>query len=251
MKGINGKPYIDCSPYLDVNSLNLMNLEICSGIALSSPKAGVYGPNIKDSQKYGNLLMLKSKIKGQPHELNYKWHMMTHDQQNIFAKLFLKLYNPSSVVYLREPKQGIDGIHAYMNKADKAFFDWTPNIIHFPTLRKWLDSLIGPVFESYGRILFFIHEHDCKLLIHRDGVAYAPHKNEFLWINPKASKKNFFIWDEDADVKHYVNTTAAFFNDLDMHGGDPSEYASWSLRIDGKFTDSFKQKLGIDHIEKY
>lgn len=251
MKGINGKAYVDCSPYLDMTSLNSLNLEICSGIALSNPKAGVYGPNIKDSQKYGNFLMLKSKIKGQPHELTYRWNMMTHDQQNTFAKLYLKLYNPSSVVYLREPKPGVDGIHAYMNKADQDFFAWTSNAAHFPKLKKWLDALIGPVFESYGRILFFIHEHDCQLLTHRDGVAYAPHKNEFIWLNPKSTKKNFFVYDEHSDTKHYVETSAAFFNDLDMHGGDAGEYMSWSLRVDGKFTESFRKQLGVDQIEKY
>ena len=224
MKGLNGQPFIDCSPFLDMETLNRLHLEICAGIALSGQKAGVYGPTIQDSKTYNNLLLLKSKIKGTSHEIAYQWHKMNHNQQNIFAKLYLKLYNPSSVVYLREPKSNIDGIQAYLNKSNEDFFTWSSNIEFFPQLKIWIDNTLGRVFSSFGRILFFIHEHDCKLLTHRDGMCYVPHNNEFIWLNPSSVKKNFFIYDEDADIKHYVNTSAAFFNDLDMHGGDPSQY---------------------------
>lgn len=250
MKGIDGRPYVDCQPHLDMAALQDMELEICSGIALSSPKAGVYGPGVKDSHKFNNFLNLKGRMSGDPREIEYRWNKMTHDQQNVFAKLYLKLYNPSTVVYLREPKKGLDPIMAYLKKGSSDHFDWTPNSQHFPNLINWLKNLKGPVFESYGRVLFFIHEHDCKLLIHRDGLSYAPHGNEFLWFNPGGTKK-FFIYDEEKDARHYVESSAAFFNDLDMHGGDPTEYASWSLRVDGRFSSEFKKNLGIDHLSFY
>ncbi len=250
MKGIGGRPYIDCAEFLDMDALASMDLEICSGIALSSPKAGVYGPGVKDSHKFNNFLNLKGKLSGDPKEMEYRWNKMTHDQQNVFAKLYLKLYNPSTVVYLRQPKKGLDPIAAYLKKSSADHFDWTQNIQHFPTLVPWLQSLEGPVFESYGRVLFFIHEHDCKLLIHRDGLSYMPHKSEFLWLNPGGTKK-FFIYDETTDSRHYVDSTAAFFNDLDMHGGDPTEYASWSLRIDGRFSAEFREKIGVSHLSSY
>lgn len=249
MKGIEGKPYIDCQQFIDMQILQDLELEICSGIALSSPKAGVYGPGIKDSHKFNNFLQLKNKMSRDLKE-EYRWNMMTHDQQNVFAKLYLGLYNPSTVVYLKEPTAGCDPIAAYLKKGNADYFDWTPNSQHFPNLVNWLKSLIGPIFESYGRVLFFIHEHDCKLLIHRDGLSYAPHNTEFLWLNPGSTKK-FFIYDENGDNKHYVDTSAAFFNDLDMHGGDPTEYASWSLRIDGRFSADFKKNLGINHLSYY
>jgi hypothetical protein len=250
MKGINGAPYVDCSTVVDISALERMNMEICSGIALSNPKAGVYGPGVKDSKQFNNFLMLKGKLSGDPQEIEYRWNQMTHDQQNTFAKLYLNLYNPSSVVYLREPKKGLDPIMAYLKKGSDEHFEWTSHASHFPSLVPWLEALRGSVFESFGRVLFFIHEHDCKLLIHRDGMSYAPHKNEFIWLNP-GNTKRFFIYDEKTDQRHYVDTPAAFFNDLDMHGGDPTNYASWSLRIDGKFHEDFRKKLGIDGLGSY
>jgi hypothetical protein len=86
--------------------------------------------------------------------------------------------------------------------------------------------------------------------LHRDGIAQVPHKNEFIWINPTGIKK-FYVYNEDTQERHDVNSPAIFFNDLDMHGGDTNECMTWSLRIDGVFTDEFKQKLGIDNLPTY
>ena len=57
--------------------------------------------------------------------------------------------------------------------------------------------------------------------------------------------------DEDTKEKHYINTPAAFFNDLDMHGGNSCATMTWSLRIDGKFNQKFKEQLGIDKLDTY
>lgn len=250
MNGINGNPYIDCKEHLDMESFEKMELEICSGIALSNPKAGVYGPGVKDAERFNNFLLLKGRMYNDPLKNISRWNSMSHDQQNVFAKLYFKLYNPSTVVYLREQIPGVDPLMAYRKKGNGDYFEWTSCAENFPTLVPWLESLKGSVFQDYGRILFFIHEHDCKLLIHRDGMSYVPHKNEFLWLNPGRTKK-FFVYDENEDKRHYVETSAAFFNDLDMHGGDPTDHASWSLRIDGEFTDDFRKKLKIDHLDAY
>jgi hypothetical protein len=250
MKGIGGKPYIDCQEHIDLQTLKDMNMEICMGIAASDIKAGVYGPGVVESERYGNFMMMKSKLSRDPAADEYGWNRMTHNQQNTFAKLYFHLYNPSTVVYLREPAKGIDPLVAYRKKAFTDGWDWTNNVKNFPKLKTWLDSLIGTVFQEYGRILFFLHEHDCKLLTHRDGIASMPHRNEFLWINPTGIKK-FFVYDETKDQRHDVNSPVAFFNDLDMHGGDTNECMTWTLRIDGVFTEEFRKRVNIDHLTTY
>jgi hypothetical protein len=249
MRGIGNKPFVDCQEHLDIQTLKDINMEICLGIAKSDIKAGVYGPGVQESERYGNFMLMKSKLAREEGD-QYGWNTMTHNQQNVFAKLYFHLYNPSTVVYLRENKKGIDPLVAYRKKAYADSFDWTNNINNFPTLKSWLDNLIGTVFKEYGRILFFLHEHDCQLPVHRDGVAQVPHKNEFLWINPTGIKK-FYVYNEDTQERHDVNSPVIFFNDLDMHGGDTNECMTWSLRIDGVFTDEFKQKLGIDNLTTY
>jgi hypothetical protein len=250
MKGVGGKPFIDCQEALDMQTLKDLNLEICMGIAASDIKAGVYGPGVVEGERYGNFMLMKSKMARDPESDKFGWNKMTHNQQNTFAKLYFQLYNPSTVVYLREPRKGVDGLVAYRKKAFGELFDWTNNIKHFPQLKIWLDSLIGTVFKEYGRIIFFLHEHDCKLPLHRDGVASVPHSNEFIWFNPTEIKK-FYVYDENTKERHEVNSPAIFFNDLDMHGGDTNECMTWSLRIDGVFTDEFKKRIGLEGVTIY
>jgi hypothetical protein len=249
MKGISGKPFIDCRDFVDIQTLNDLILEICLGIATSDIKAGVYGPGVAEPEKFGNFMKLKNKMENSE-EFKSTWTKLTHNQQNIFAKLYFNLYNPSTTVYLREPKKDSNQILAYLKKSKSELFTWTKNVENFPKLKIWLDQLMGPVFEQYGRIIFFIHEHDCQLLLHRDGVAYAPHHNEFLWINPMEVKK-FYIYDEDTDTRHYVDSPVVFFNDLDMHGGDVTSSMTWSLRIDGVFSEEFRRKLNLQDIKFY
>lgn len=250
MNGINFKPFIDCQEYINIDTLKLIELEICSGIALSNPQAGVYGPGVADEDKYGSFLTYKTRMAFDPTSVNCRWQEMNHDQQNTFLKLYKGLYNPSTTVYLREAKNDIPGLTAYKNKMNPEYFTWNKNVENFPKLKKWLDNLIGDVFECYGRILFFIHEHDCKLLLHRDGVSYYPHRNEFIWLNP-VEKKKFYVLDEKSNTRHYVDSPAVFFNDLDMHGGDSADSMTWSLRIDGVFTEKFREKIGIADVKKY
>ena len=250
MNGIDKKPFIDCEPHLDIKTLEDLNLEICTGIAISDIKAGVYGPGVDNAERYGNFMKMKNQMLADQTEVGERWRKMTHNQQNTFAKLYFHLYNPSTVCYLREPAKGADPILAYMKKGSEDAYSWTNNINNFPGLKVWLDSLIGTVFEQYGRILFFLHEHDCSLLLHRDGLKSVPHKNEFLWINPMSLKK-FYVYDEDTNTRHDVLSKAAFFNDLDMHGGDTNSQMTWTLRIDGVFTQQFREKLGISHLTQY
>lgn len=250
MQGINKLPYINCEKFIDIKNLKNMNLEICSGIALSEIKAGTYGPGVIEEEKFNNFLKIKSKMLTDVSANSYRWKSMDHNQQNIFSKLYFGLYNPSTVVYLRESKPNVNPLYAYVNKHDENYYGWTKNIDLFPNLKIWLDNLKGNIFKTYGRILFFIHEHDCELLKHRDGIMYQPHKNEFLWLNPMDIKK-FYIFDEEKNIKHYVESSAAFFNDLDVHGGDKNNNMTWSLRIDGIFTEKFRKKIKIDKLNYY
>jgi hypothetical protein len=250
MKGIGEFPFIDASPFVDIDGLLDLNAEICSGIAKSQHIAGIYGPGIVNSSRYGNFLHMQKEIESDPNLVKeYKWDQMNLNQKRLFCKLYKNLYSPNTSVYLKE---AIDhtNLQVYLEKANDKFYTYNDNIQFFPNVQKWLESLIGDVFTQFGRTLFFVHEHDCELLTHRDGTKYRPHKNEFLWINPTGIK-NFFIYDEDREEKHYVKSRCAFFNDLDMHGGEKNSTMTWTLRIDGVFTDQFRKKLNIDQFQQY
>lgn len=136
----------------------------------------------------------------------------------------------------------------------------TEEAAHFTETVKWVESMIqDEVFEHIGRVIFFHCEHDGVPFEHRDlgahkGVwdanQYSPHRNEFIHIRPN-TKKPFYVWDPDSKNKVYINSRAAWWNDQDWHGGDRLMEQSYSLRIDGKFTEKFRAKLGIDHLDTY
>ena len=79
---------------------------------------------------------------------------------------------------------------------------------------------------------------------------FSPHNNEFIHIRYR-TKRGFYIWDPELKQKHYVNSCASFWNDQDWHGGETSNEQEYGLRIDCKFSDRFKEEIGIAHLEHY
>ena len=128
---------------------------------------------------------------------------------------------------------------------------------YFPNVVQWIENMkVNGIFEHIGRVIFFHCEADGIPFEHRDldaknGIdVVKPHRNEFIHIRPN-TKKAFYVWDPKNKNKVYLNTRAAWWNDVDWHGGERIMEQSYSLRIDGKFTDTFRKKLGIDHLESY
>jgi hypothetical protein len=76
------------------------------------------------------------------------------------------------------------------------------------------------------------------------------HQREFLYLQPNSLKK-FFIIDEDTTEKHYVDCSAAFFNELDYHGADGVPRLTYSVRIDGVFTPEFREAITGDANARY
>jgi hypothetical protein len=128
---------------------------------------------------------------------------------------------------------------------------------YFPNTVKWVEDMItNNIFEHIGRVIFFHCEADGIPFEHRDLDAknginnHGPHRNEFIHIRPN-TKKAFYIWDPEHNNKVYLNTRAAWWNDNDWHGGEKIMEQSYGLRIDGKFTEDFRKKLSINHLDMY
>jgi len=171
-------------------------------------------------------------------------------ERNIFTR-YLKMamgsYDPYIYYYLWE-----EGSWDDRTAARKL----TPEAQYFPDTVKWVESLVGTVFEDIGRVIFFHCEADGIPFEHRDldaknGVnVVMPHRNEFIHVRPN-TKKAMYLWDPKTKDKTYLNCRAAWWNDVDWHGGEKIMEQSYSLRIDGKFTEEFRKKLGINHLDTY
>lgn len=246
--GIDKKPYLDLTPYIDIETLQSMHKEICFGIAKSKSSTTIYGPGLGDLNVRKSFLDLAKKYKTSLDTIDQEiFNSLDWNQRAVFFKLYEDMYNASNVVTLRDmpPEKRIEN---YFLKGKEEHTQFTENSKHFPKVLEWIYKI--PIFSEIGRIIFFMNEHDCTLQSHMDAPKYFPHRDEFVWINP-TGKKKFWLLDPDTNEKTYVKSTAAFFNSLDWHGGDAIPNYTYSLRIDGKFTDQFRQQVGIAHLETY
>ena len=264
--GINNLPYIDIEPYINMNEFDNLQSEILLGFAEAREfaKEGTWmtpgftyeqssyimnwKPIYKAIEEFKNLSDNDPiKIAGLTLYKDFK----NYRQRNKFTR-FLKMamgaYDPYIYYFLWE-----EGSWDNRSAARKL----TEEAVYFPNVVKWIENMIDEeIFEHIGRVIFFHCEADGIPFEHRDLDAknginnISPHRNEFIHIRPN-TKKAFYVWDPETKNKIYLNTRAAWWNDQDWHGGERIIEQSYSLRIDGKFTEKFRKILGIDHLETY
>lgn len=258
IRGINNQPFLDLDAWLDIEGFKNLHYEMCYGLAVSSWKkegnivkpggCDQYDPSFKpifkSLEEYFSL--------PEDHEIRKYGKIIGElDNRNTFInflKLSLGAYDPYQFIFLKTEDGGWQS--RFQEK------QWTPDSENFPNLKKWIEKLIEDrVFQHLGRIIFFKAEHDVIMPKHRDLILpheteYTDHRHEFIHIRSTMDKK-FYIWDNDIDVYHYVNCYSCFFNDQDWHGGEANDRQTFSLRIDGRFTDEFRQKIGISHLSIY
>jgi hypothetical protein len=260
IRGINGLPYIDLDPYLDIEGFVKLHNRICKGIVNSEYKkeGNIVEPGgceiVYDKLEFKPLFMAIKEYEALPidHEIRVigreigEWE--NRDKFVLYLKLVLGGYDPYQFIFLKTEQGG------WLTRFEEK--SWTPDIVHFPELRVWLENLVSSnVFKYLGRIIFFKAEHDCIMPVHRDLILpdeteYTDHRHEFIHLRSNADKP-FYIWDSDTDQRVSVNSYACFFNDQDWHSGGKTNIQTYSIRIDGQFTDEFSKKIGIDHIEFY
>jgi len=265
IKGINNQPYFDMAPYINMAAFEALQPEIVSGFALAREfaKEGTWmapGFTFDDMSYrvnwkpiYQALDEFKALPDGPLKQAGMKLmpsNFNDYKQRNKFTrylKMAMGAYDPYIYYFLWEEGSWDD------RTAKRKL---TEEAQYFPNVVNWVEQLQGTIFEHIGRVIFFHCDHDGIPFEHRDldarnGINVAkPHRNEFIHIRPN-TKKAMYLWDPENKDKTYLNTRAAWWNDQDWHGGERIMEQSYSLRIDGKFTEEFRKKLGIDHLETY
>ena len=65
-----------------------------------------------------------------------------------------------------------------------------------------------------------------------------------MWVRPPSSKKHFYVRDPNTEEKKFVEGCIAWFDDHLVHNIEPDEDPfQLSIRIDGKFTQAFRELL--------
>jgi len=131
-------------------------------------------------------------------------------------------------------------------------FDWTTKHLHdrdfteqskefFPKTCAYIRSL---PFKNVGRCDLMGLEANDHGTIHRDNYErrFDPPIMDFITICP-ADNKSLFLWHEETKEKLFVPGKAYTFNDMNYHGVEPEKHFRYSIRIDGTFTDEFREKI--------
>lgn len=258
IRGINGRPFINLDSYIDITGFKSLHYKICKGIVKSKYKKEgnivqmggwdnqydvTWKPTCFALEEYYNL--------PEDHEIRQIGRdigeLKNRDEFVLFLKLALGAYDAYQFVFLKTEEGGWES--RFKEK------QWTPDAQCFPELKEWLEKLVGTVFTHLGRVILFKAEHDCIMPMHRDLIAptevdYFDHRHEFLHLRANLDKP-FYIWDPDTDRKITVDSHATFFNDQDWHAGGRTNKQTYSIRVDGVFTEEFRQRIGIGGIDHY
>jgi hypothetical protein len=270
IKGIGDKPYLDLDPYLNIPGFIDLNPEICKGLALAREyaKEGTWmTPGFDQSSgsymwNWKPIFTAFKEYEALPEDHPIKLvgkdifpsNFKDYKQRNIFTrylKAAMGANDPYIYYFLWE-----EGEWDFRNAEKKP----TEIQKYFPGLTKWVYDLVDQnIINKIGRVIIFLCDHDGIAFEHRDldaknGIfdknTFSPHKNEFIHIRPR-TRRGFYVWDPDSERKYYMNSHASFWNDQDWHGGERSNQQEYGVRIDCVFTDEFRQKLNIQHIESY
>lgn len=267
IRGFENLPYIDLDPFLDIEGFKNLNAEICRGMAQARPfaKEGTWMPagfDLKDMSYIGNwkpvykafeeyqALEADNPIRIEGDKI-FPTDFTNYAQRNQFVR-YLKsamgAHDPYTYYVLQEEGTNMKDRGAEQRAA-------TEESAYFPGVMSWIAQLQEKsIVEHVGRVMFFVSEASSRPFEHRDldpeVKDYTDHNIEFIHIRPN-TKRGFYIWDPEHKRKHYVNSHACFFNDQDWHGGEFSMEQEYGLRIDCKFTQEFKERIGIGHLTHY
>jgi hypothetical protein len=116
-----------------------------------------------------------------------------------------------------------------------------PEDVEMTAFYHWLDN--QHIFDQYGRVAMFVNLQNCFNPMHVDHYDSRDANNdEFVWIS-FSSHKRFFVYDAITKEKIYAKGHCNWFNTGNWHGTDPAEQACYSIRVDGVFSQQFRQAM--------
>lgn len=109
----------------------------------------------------------------------------------------------------------------------------------FAPLMEFIASL---PLEATGRMIVMYDLNGRAVPAHRDHDSVGL-CHEFIWFRTNFAKP-FFMLDPATEEKLYVSSHSAWFDTVNQyHGADEAEGLSFSIRVDGRFTDGFRRQI--------
>ena len=127
----------------------------------------------------------------------------------------------------------------YYDLNEAALWEPSEEAAEFAPLMDFIATL---PFESTGRIIIMYDDSGRPVPAHRDHDS-ADLCHEFAWFRTNFAKP-FYMLDPSTGEKEYVQSHAAWFDTVNQfHGADAAGGLSFSIRVDGRFTDAFRRLI--------
>jgi len=242
MHKINGLPYLDLTPYVDIEGLKNIEKDIALGLVKS--KMGFHDSS---ANRYNCLDQSRSSMLHEttdemlmdqtgPFYNEFRELRFNRTDCAMFVRYMKKVQTLGQLIYLRSLNKHLSiGLKSFTNGcSDTVLYK------NFPSLKEWINQL--KIFDQIGRIIFWLNTPGEMGSIHRD--TYQGWPDNFIHINLDPERKTVFLLDDD---KNKINITSpvSVFDIRNYHGSQGHEFHGWTLRIDGLYNKEWAQKVGI------
>jgi hypothetical protein len=124
-----------------------------------------------------------------------------------------------------------------LNEAD--VWEPTEDAAAFPALMDFIATL---PFQRTARMMIIYDDVARPVSAHRDHDS-TDLLHEFVWFRTNLDKP-FYMLDPATGERKYVEGHCAWFDTVNQfHGGDGRDGLTWSIRVDGEFTDEFRRLM--------
>lgn len=237
---INNQPYIDLEKYIDLKKFDSLHPEICKGIAsarsyiidgnhtINPGSINPYGQGYKIKPLYDAYSVWQSLADTDPLKIAGK--DLSYNQLTTYLKFAFGGYDLYSHYKILDSDFEVDNLGEVAN--------------HFPNLINWIFSFkTSNIFSSLHSSTLFVLEAGGIPWEHFDPeTSEEDFMPEFIHIKTDIERP-FYIIDPVTNTRTYITTRVAWWDERKWHGGEPINRPTYTLRINGRFSDEFKRKV--------
>ena len=140
-------------------------------------------------------------------------------------------------IWLTRTKAGTPYDYLDLDKTD--LWEFTEAASEFASLTDFIKTL---PFSAFGRILLIYDDGGRTVPAHRDHER-TDICHEFIWMRTNM-RKPFYMLNPETGEKRYVAGHTAWFDSVNQfHGSDAGDGLTFSIRVDGRFTDEFRDQI--------
>lgn len=143
----------------------------------------------------------------------------------------------SREIWLTRTRPGVP--YNYLDLDKPELWQPTAEAVEFSRLMEFIHTL---PFRAIGRMLIIYDDAATEVPPHRDHLD-PQILHEFIWFRTNLEKP-FYMLNHETNEKLYVSSYSAWFDTVNQfHGSDAKAGLSFSIRVDGIFSDEFRKNI--------